>query len=201
MFNFQLFQKQLKCKMIALNPTSASSLATFLEGQSKLAFTYAQVGATKTPHPVAQFDNDQIRVHLGNGDFTFAQAKKAIDELQMFPNGWTVPLPKQILIQKGTLIALHARFLGVWWRNVCRIVYVVDEPKRFGFAYGTLPGHIERGEELFLIEIDKQGDVWYEIRAFSKPRHWLAKVGYPLVRMLQARFRRDSTQQMIAQCK
>ena len=36
----------------------------------------------------------------------------------------------------------------------CRVVYVVDEPDRRGFAYGTLPGHAESGEELFLVRYD-----------------------------------------------
>jgi uncharacterized protein (UPF0548 family) len=36
-------------------------------------------------------------------------------------------------------------------RAPCRIVYVIDEPDRRGFAYGTLPGHPERGEEAFII--------------------------------------------------
>ena len=62
----------------------------------------------------------------------------------------------------------------------------------------TLPGHIESGEELFLVSRTSDGAVWYEIRAFSRPRHWLARLGYPLVRWLQARFRRDSARQMQA---
>ncbi len=52
-----------------------------------------------------------------------------------------------------------------------RVVYVVDEPDRRGFAYGTLPGHPESGEELFLVE--RVGDeTWAEVRAFSRPGRW-----------------------------
>ena len=50
------------------------------------------------------------------------------------------------------------RAIGLWWLNACRIVYVVDESgpiSKFGFAYGTLPGHVESGEERFLIEWDR----------------------------------------------
>jgi uncharacterized protein (UPF0548 family) len=69
---------------------------------------------------------------------------------------------------------------------------------KFGFAYGTLPEHAESGEERFLIEWDRgENSVWYDILAFSRPRHWLARLGYPLTRRLQARFRRDSAAAML----
>jgi uncharacterized protein (UPF0548 family) len=94
-------------------------------------------------------------------------------------------------------VALTARALGMWWLVACRIVYVIDDQyRRFGFAYGTLPGHTESGEERFLIEMDEYGDVWFDILAFSRPRHLLARIGYPFVRRLQNRFGRDSVARM-----
>jgi len=84
----------------------------------------------------------------------------------------------------------------MWSLNACRVVYVVDEAHattRFGFAYGTLPDHIERGEERFLIEWNRTDDsVWYDILAFSQPRHPLVRLGFPVARMMQKRFARDS---------
>jgi uncharacterized protein (UPF0548 family) len=89
----------------------------------------------------------------------------------------------------------------MWWLNASRIVYVIDEGgplTRFGFAYGTLPEHAESGEERFLIEWERDSDeVWYSILAFSRPRHWLALAGYPLVRRLQRRFGRESAAAMV----
>jgi uncharacterized protein (UPF0548 family) len=77
------------------------------------------------------------------------------------------------------------------------VVYVVDEHgplvRRAGFAYGTLPDHVERGEERFLVEMDpSDGRVWYDILAFSRPRHALVRASFPVARMLQKRFARDS---------
>jgi uncharacterized protein (UPF0548 family) len=93
-----------------------------------------------------------------------------------------------------------ARICGVWWLNACRIVYVIDETgpvQRFGFAYGTLPDHAETGEERFMIEWDRADDsVWYDILAFSRPRHWLARLGYPFSRLVQRRFARRSAEAM-----
>ena len=54
-----------------------------------------------------------------------------------------------------------------------RVVYVVDEPLRKGFAYGTLPGHPESGEEAFIVEYRDDDSVWLTIRAFSRPSSWL----------------------------
>jgi uncharacterized protein (UPF0548 family) len=69
--------------------------------------------------------------------------------------------------------------------------------QRFGFAYGTLPGHAESGEERFTVEWhEADGAVWYDILAFSRPRRLLARLGYPLARRLQKRFARDSAAAM-----
>ena len=73
----------------------------------------------------------------------------------------------------------------------------MDEPRRFGFAYGTLPGHVEQGEERFLVERTDDDTVWYDILALSRPRHILTKIGYPFVRRLQKRFGRESAATML----
>ena len=69
---------------------------------------------------------------------------------------------------------------------------------RFGFAYGTLPDHVESGEERFLIEWDQVGGaVWYDILAFSRPHHLLARLGYPYVRRVQRSFGKASASAMV----
>lgn len=68
----------------------------------------------------------------------------------------------------------------------CRVVYVVDEPDRRGFAYGTLPGHAESGEELFLVRFDPgSGDVVAEVVAFSRHATWWSRLGAPLTSLIQ----------------
>jgi len=75
-----------------------------------------------------------------------------------------------------------------------------EEPgdmKRFGFAYGTLPDHAETGEERFTIEWHPNDDsVWYDILAFSRPNKLAAKLGYPITRVFQRRFARDSNERL-----
>jgi uncharacterized protein (UPF0548 family) len=90
---------------------------------------------------------------------------------------------------------MQAHALGLWWLNACRIVYVIDEAapvRRFGFAYGTLPAHVEEGEERFSIEQLADGSVWYDLRAFSRPRYWPVRLAKPVARRLQRRFVRES---------
>jgi uncharacterized protein (UPF0548 family) len=66
-----------------------------------------------------------------------------------------------------------------------RVVYVIDEPLRKGFAYGTLPGHPEQGEEAFVVDFRDDDSVWLTIRAFSRPSSWVFWAGYPIVRLMQ----------------
>ena len=65
------------------------------------------------------------------------------------------------------------------------MVYVVDEPDRAGFAYGTLPGHPESGEELFAVELRTDGSVVATIYAFSRPARWYTRLGGPVARLAQ----------------
>lgn len=77
--------------------------------------------------------------------------------------------------------------LGRWPLLVkapCRVVEVVDDPDRIGFAYGTLPGHPEAGLERFLVE--RRGtDVVFTVEATSRPAGRLARLGGPLTRRVQ----------------
>lgn len=66
-----------------------------------------------------------------------------------------------------------------------RVVYVIDEPRRQGFAYGTLPGHPESGEESFVASLGEDGEVRVTITAFSRPSSLLARAGGPVSRAIQ----------------
>ena len=71
-------------------------------------------------------------------------------------------------------------------RAPCRVVSVVDEENRRGFAYGTLPGHPESGEELFAVRYDPADDTVYaEVVAFSRHATWWSKAAGPITSMVQ----------------
>ena len=71
-----------------------------------------------------------------------------------------------------------------------RVVYVVNDLNRKGFAYGTLPGHPESGEESFIVERTEDGSVWLEISAFSRPANGFWWLAYPVLRLSQAYYTR-----------
>src|SRR5262249_4646971 len=111
-------------------------------------------------------------------------------------------------IEVGTTVAVLARHLGFWSLHPARIVFLVhdhDEDgdddarrRRRGFAYGTLRGHGEQGEETFIVEWRRDDDsVWHDLRSFSRPGHLLTALGYPIARMLQKRFARESPRAML----
>jgi uncharacterized protein (UPF0548 family) len=181
--------------MLLLRKPSPATIRDFLAKQSRLDLTYAAVGATAAVPP-AGYVVDHTRIKLGAGKGVFRIAKAAVDRWEQFGLGWLEATPRETTIKTGEVVAVVARAIGLWWLNACRIVYVVDEVepvRRFGFAYGTLPAHAGRGEERFLIEWDQGDDsVWYDILAFSRPNHFLTRLGYPMVRRTQKRFGRES---------
>ena len=180
---------------LAREPT-ANQVRQFIAAQQGLPFSYSEVGATQEKPP-GGYTVDHNRTKLGQGAQTFRRAVAALKDWKQFELGWTSIVPAQTPTQTGQIVAVQARTFTVWSLNPCRVVYVIDEERRFGFAYGTLEAHVEQGEERFLIEWEPQDDsVWYDILAFSQPRHVLVRLGRPLARRLQKRFARDSLQKM-----
>ncbi len=149
-----------------------------------------------TQEGLSAYKHDNNKILLGEGDAIFAAAKQAIRQWAMFPGGWAKIYSDKTPLEVGRVVVICARVMGFWWLNTARIVHVVDKEDRFGFAYGTLTHHAESGEELFLVEMDEQGQVWYRIEAYSQPQHWLARYSYPLPRFYQKKFIRHSLRNM-----
>jgi len=184
-------------QMFSLQPPAEARIRGMLEFQRTVEFSYAEVGAT-AKSPPRGYNVDHERYLLGQGAIAFSRAKLAIQRWEMFHNGWTQLCWPDASIRSGTNVAMLARWLGLYSLNFCRIAYVIDEPRNYGFAYGTLPDHIEAGEERFAVEWLEDGAVWYDVFVFSRARHVLARIGNPVVRALQSKFRRDSGRAMQA---
>ena len=190
--------------MLLFRRPSAAQVQDFVESQATLPFTYPAVGATASNSP-SGYNLDHARVQLGSGKEVFDNATTALRRWEHFRLGWVEICNPETPVEPERTVAVLARVFGLWTLNACRIVYVVDEAgsvTKFGFAYGTLPEHAESGEERFTIEWNQQDDsVWYDILAFSRPNQFLVWLGYPVVRRLQERFRRDSTAAMVRACR
>lgn len=179
--------------MFLASRPSPQDVARFLDASRDLPLSFAPVGLARTGAP--GFRVDEAVVTVGTGDATFAHARAALIEWRHFDLGWVDLHPRQADISEGTVVAVVIQHFGFWSLNGCRVLYSTSDPSQptFGFAYGTLTNHAECGEEIFEVRLDPgTGAVTYRIRAVSRPRAPLARIGYPLTRMLQARFRRDS---------
>jgi uncharacterized protein (UPF0548 family) len=124
---------------------------------------------------------------IGLGTDWFADAAQAL-------LSWQVHLRSGLRVATSSATATHDAIvvLGIGAGPLaihapCRVVYIIDEPNRQGFAYGTLPGHPESGEELFVIERADDNTVSINITAFSTPASNLAKLAGPLGRLAQRR--------------
>ena len=177
--------------MFKINEPSERDVAKFIESQRNLNFTYREAGATNTTPP-AGYTVDHNRLELGFGEDVYRRAIDALKNWKQFDLGWVTIVPRGVPLEVGATVAIKARAFGTWSLSASRVVYLIEEPRRFGFAYGTLPDHVECGEERFLIEWLPDDSVWYDILAFSKPRHPLVRMSAPLARMLQKRFARES---------
>jgi uncharacterized protein (UPF0548 family) len=185
--------------MWSLRQPSDEQIRTFLLRQEGEPFSYAEVGGTATEPPTG-YNVDHNRLQLGAGQAVFDAACDAMRNWQQFPAPLASISPPGAPLRPGCTVALVARALGLWWLNAARIVYTLDEAgpsRRFGFAYGTLAAHVERGEERFCIEWHADDSVWYDILAFSRPNYWMTRLAYPLARRIQKRFARDSKAAML----
>jgi uncharacterized protein (UPF0548 family) len=177
---------------------SRETIERFLLDSQDLPLSYGPIGLVKTGTAPRRLD--EAIVAIGRGEADFARARAALLAWKQFDIGWIETFPRHAPVAAGTVVAVLIRHLGFWSLNGCRVVYGVgclDDAARFGFAYGTLTNHAEAGEELFEVFIDPRTDeVVYRIRATSWPRAPLARIGQPIVRALQARFRRQSAAAM-----
>jgi uncharacterized protein (UPF0548 family) len=186
--------------MFLLTEPSDDTITNFIKAQRELAFSYQAVGATNGNAPTG-YVIDHNRVQIGTGAAVFQRAKDALGAWRQFDLGWVSIVPPGVPVTAGATVAVKAHTFGAWSLSATRVVYVINEAgpmERFGFAYGTLPDHVETGEERFKVEWDLNDDtVWYDILAFSSPHHQLVKMAAPLARQLQKRFARESMRRMV----
>jgi uncharacterized protein (UPF0548 family) len=187
--------------LFRLTPPSEAQVRHFISGQADSGFSYPEVGRSANAIP-SGYNVDHNRIQIGRGALIWQRAVEAIRAWQMFSMPWVRLYWPSAPIKVGAEVAVLMRHFGFYSLNACRIVYVVDENarvKRFGFAYGTLKEHAQRGEERFMVEWNRDEDqVWYDILAFSRPREMLARLGYPLARSLQKKFGEESKRAMRA---
>ncbi len=145
--------------------------------------TYPEVGMTQNLVLPVGYRTFQRSVALPPV-VTFASARSDL-------LAWAVQRRAGIRVSSSSDVAPDAVVdlrLGVGRLSVtapCRVVYVVDEPDRCGYAYGTLPGHPESGEEAFVLTRNDGGEITFTVTAFSRPATVLSKVAGPVGQRVQ----------------
>jgi uncharacterized protein (UPF0548 family) len=160
-------------------------LEQILERARSTGPSYAEVGATRTGAMPPGYRHDTYEEMLGSG-LVWERAVTGLREWIPHRGAGAEIFPSVVPLEEGGTLLVLLRPGPLFAIAVCRIVYVIDDADRFGFAYGTLPGHPEQGEEAFVVERRDNGVV-FRVIAFSRPIETLARLGSPVARMIQRR--------------
>lgn len=166
------------------------------------SFSYPQVGAIGDSALPKGYNVDRNQIRLGEGLPLFDRTYAQLRGWKMFDIGWVELIHPAEAVAPGQTVVVLAHTFGLYSLSASRVIAMIDKDDgqiwRRGFSYGTLPHHVERGEERFSVEYHHEdGSVWYDLLAFSIPQHRLAILGYPLSRAAQRRFAADSKAAML----
>jgi uncharacterized protein (UPF0548 family) len=156
-----------------------------LERLRAAPLNYAERGATQGRLP-AGYRDLRREVTLGTGTPRFEHASHVLMHWDMHRRSGLRVCASSLTVEEDSVAVMR---LGVGIAAIqapVRVVYVVDEPRRRGFAYGTLQGHPERGEEAFVVEHRGDDTVVFTLTAFSGPAWWIVRVTGPIVRVVQS---------------
>jgi uncharacterized protein (UPF0548 family) len=147
--------------------------------------TYDAVGTACSGRVPEGFRGAHRSAVVGSGRADFERASAAVF-------GWRAQRAVGLRVratgpstEPGTVVVLTAGFRRLGYDLPCRVVWARTEGDERGFAYGTLPGHPESGEECFLVRLGPDGEVRYEIRVFFRLASPLARLGGPASLLLQ----------------
>jgi uncharacterized protein (UPF0548 family) len=169
---------------VRLGRLSDGERARLLAAARRSAPTYDHVGSTLDRGR----DDRAVRTRqldVGRGQGAFDAARRAVRSWvpQRALGAEVVPADQLVALDESVVVVLRAGPFYVIAPN--RIVVVIDEPRCFAFAYGTLPGHPERGEESFSVDWRTDDTVRATIRVHAGPAIAAARAMGPLVGVLQ----------------
>lgn len=178
--------------VISLLRPSDEAIDAFRARMKDAALGYPEVGATRDDAMPPGYHVDRSEEVVGEGEADFAALSKALAGFCYYdaPGGRVRIVEPRPPLEVGEVVCLLGRHVGVWTLSACRIVYTFDEPRAFGFGYGTLE-HAVRGEERFELALRDDGAVVFRLLAFSVPDRWLIRLGAPVARAFQKRAGRD----------
>jgi uncharacterized protein (UPF0548 family) len=90
-------------------------------------------------------------------------------------------------VGSGTTIRVTGRVKGLRADAELRVIFAIEEPRRVGFALGTVGDSVVSGEESFMLDWNDSDEVWFTVRAFDAPRAMM----YRMLPALTRRRRRE----------
>ncbi|WP_435972926.1 DUF1990 family protein [Streptomyces sp. Qhu_M48] len=148
--------------------------------------TYGEVGATRTPAALPEgYHHLRYSAVVGHGRAAFETAGAAVTTWRMHRVSGADVLTDADRAEPGVTLEVSAGIGPLRLGAPCSVIWTAYEEDRVGFAYGTLTGHPERGEESFMVHLDPDGTVRFAVTAFSRPAAWYTRLGGPLVPLLQ----------------
>ncbi|MER7108681.1 DUF1990 family protein [Streptomyces sp. NPDC000229] len=152
--------------------------------------SYPDVGATRTRPLPTGYHHMHHEALIGHGQEVFEAAGAAVTTWAMHRKSGARVRADSVRAEPGTAVQIA---LGVGPLEVaapCQVVWTAYEEDRVGFAYGTLTGHPECGEESFVVDRRPDGSVWFTVTAFSRPALWHTRAAGPVVPLLQRAYAR-----------
>ena len=142
-----------------------------------MTLTYPEVGAVPHDPLPAGYRHLRVRRRLGLGDLE--RVGEALVRFDVHRAAGVRVEADADRAAPGVRVVSRLGAGPVGLRVPCRVVRVLEEPDRRGFTYGTLRGNPFVGEEMFAVERDPDGVLWFVVRAFSRP-------AWPVLRPLGA---------------
>ncbi|MEU9232515.1 DUF1990 family protein [Streptomyces subrutilus] len=152
--------------------------------------SYPDRGATARRPLPAGYHHLHHRTRVGRGRAAFEAAGVAVTTFQAHRTSGMLVRADAGAVRPGSRVVVGIGFGPLRISAPCEVVWTAYEPTRVGFAYGTLAGHPESGEESFVVDLDADGTVWFTVTAFSRPAGWYTRLAGPVVPVLQRSYAR-----------
>jgi uncharacterized protein (UPF0548 family) len=147
--------------------------------------TYPEIGATRDSAFPDGYRHVRGKARLGRGEQVYAAAVHALGSFDMHRGSGLRVRAEAGMAAEGAEVTFGFGAGPVRLWAPVRVVWLINEPLRYGYGYGTLPGHPESGEEGFLVCLSPDETVWFEVRAFSRPARWFSRAARPLTALVQ----------------
>lgn len=148
--------------------------------QSRRVRSMVRCVQNQPPRSAERSQHSHVCVRVGKGRAAFDLAADAVMTWQVQRGAGLQVQASETPAVVGAVAVVRLGVGPVGINGPNRVVAVVEESRRRGFAYGTLEGHPEKGEQAFLVEIDDEETVTFTVRSFTKTDSLLALLGGPL---------------------